>query len=366
MKRILCLIDCLGAGGAQHQMVGLAALLKEKGYHVVVCIYHKELFYADYLRNLDIPYVYLEKAENKYWRYFLIERYIRHLRPDVVISYLDVPNICACCSRIFNRKFRVIVSERSTTQKTNLSVRIRFNIFRLAAFVVPNSFTQADYIRKSFPFLSHNLSVIPNFVNLQKFYPVFHSRHQIPLIIIVATIRPLKNTLLFIDAVEILAKRGLKFHIDWYGKNAFHINYFNTCKQKIHDKGLSKMICLLDKTNKIQDCYRDADYFCLPSFYEGTSNAICEALASGLPILCSNVCDNAFYVYEGRNGCLFNPKDAESMANSIEKALLLSDEDYTSYCKNSRSIAENKLSKERFIIDYIQLIEQRKKAKDEN
>ena len=35
MKKILLLIDALGAGGAQRQIVGLAILLKNKGYEVM-------------------------------------------------------------------------------------------------------------------------------------------------------------------------------------------------------------------------------------------------------------------------------------------------------------------------------------------
>ena len=34
MKKVLCLIDALSAGGAERQMVGLASLLKNQGYEV--------------------------------------------------------------------------------------------------------------------------------------------------------------------------------------------------------------------------------------------------------------------------------------------------------------------------------------------
>ena len=54
MKKILCVIDSLGAGGAQRQMVGLATMLKEKGYSVKVLIYHNSLFYADVLKVSNV------------------------------------------------------------------------------------------------------------------------------------------------------------------------------------------------------------------------------------------------------------------------------------------------------------------------
>lgn len=358
MKRVLCLIDSLGAGGAQRQMVGLASFLKEKGYDVVVAIYHQELFYADNLLSLGVPYIFLKKAHNSRKRLFCIASYIRKFKPDVVISYLDTPNICACFAKIFNHRFRLIVSERNTCQQTGYKERIRFYMFRKADKIVPNAYAQADYIEKTFPFLSHKVVTIPNFVDLKRFAPVYHQRRKVPEIIVVATIWPSKNTFGFIDAVERLLKFKSVFHISWYGKDESNIEYFTSCEQKIKEKELRNYISLLEKTTKIADKYRNADYFCLPSFYEGTPNAICEAMASGLPILCSDVCDNSRYVNENQNGFLFNPKDPDSMAAALEKMLLLTDEEYVRFCQCSRTIAEAKLSKERFINDYINLIEQ--------
>jgi glycosyltransferase involved in cell wall biosynthesis len=252
----------------------------------------------------------------------------------------------------------LIVSERNTSQQTGKKERIRFNLFRMADSVIPNSFSQAEYIRKNFHFLEKKVMTIPNFVDLERFKPSFHQRHDVPEIIIAATIWPSKNTLGFIDAVKILAQKGLKFHVSWYGKNTAYIDYFNACKNKIDEKGVGNYICLLEKTDKITDRYKEADYFCLPSFYEGTPNVICEAMASGMPIMCSEVCDNSRYVQEGVNGTLFNPKDAESIAHKIEKMLGASDAEYEHFCNRSREMAENKLSKERFINDYVNLIEE--------
>lgn len=357
MKRILCLIDSLGAGGAQRQMVGLATFLKEKGYDVLVATYHDVSFYADVLMSKDVPFVFLKDAERNSTRLFVVARYIKNVKPDVVISYLDVPNICACFTRLTNRNFKLLVSERNTTQVTGRKEKIRFNMFRLANYVVPNAYSQAEYIKKTFPFLESRLATIPNFVDLQRFAPAYHQRHEIPEILVVATIWQSKNTLGFIDAVELLAQKGIPFHISWYGKINSYIDYFNACQAKIDEKGLNDYICLLDKTNEISDRYREADYFCLPSFYEGTPNAICEAMASGLPIICSDVCDNSRYVVAGENGKLFNPKNVESMAANIEAALQLSDEEYTAYCKSSRAISEDKFSKDRFTDEYVNLIE---------
>ena len=113
-----------------------------------------------------------------------------------------------------------------------------------------------------------------------------------------------------------------------------------------------------EKTTHIKEVYQDADYFCLPSFYEGTPNVICEAMACGLPVVCSDVSDNSRYVKEGENGFLFDPNDTSSIVSAFERIFVLSTEDNDSFRFRSRKIAEQKLSKEVFINSYIKLIEQ--------
>ena len=137
------------------------------------------------------------------------------------------------------------------------------------------------------------------------------------------------------------------------------IDYFNQCQQKIKELNVSDVLELKEKTTKIKECYQNADYFCLPSYYEGTPNVICEAMACGLPVACSDVCDNSRYVTEGMNGFLFDPRNAESIAEAICQLLSLSNEEYNSFCINSRQTAEKLLSKERFVQSYIELIENR-------
>ena len=357
--RILLLIDSLGPGGAQRQLVGLATFLKERGYDVIMATYHDNRFYVDQLLTNGVPYVYLKKAERSITRIWHIARYIRKVKPDVVISYLETPSICACVAKLFNRRFKLIVSERNTTQRTGRNENIRFNLFRIADYVVPNAFAQEDYIKTTFPKLADKVVTIPNFVDLQHFVPpVERKRIEVPEIIIAATILASKNTVGFIDAVAKLKADGLRFHISWYGKDATHLDYFGQCEEKINRLGVSDYIELKEKTTAIKEKYQVANYFCLPSFYEGTPNVICEAMACGLPVACSDVCDNSRYVEEGVNGFLFNPHDSNTIYKAIKQMLSLSETEYQSYCLVSRQRAEEMLSKEKFVQSYIKLIEQ--------
>lgn len=355
--RVLLLIDSLGPGGAQRQLVGLAIMLKQCGYDVSVATYHDSSFYAAALTDASVPYVCLNEAQGTYKRIWVIGKYIKQIKPEWVIAYLETPSIVASIARMLNPTFKLIVSERNTSQAIGINEKIRFRSFRFADYIVPNSYAQENYIRKHFPKLRDKTITIANFVDTDYFVPIPHERRQIPEIVVAASIWESKNTFCFIDAVKLLKEKGFKFHVSWYGKVDYCIEYFDKCNEKIGRLGVVDCMSLLDKTSHIKEKYQSADYFVLPSFYEGTPNVICEAMSCGLPIACSNVCDNPIYVKSNVNGFLFNPSDAHSMAEAITKLLSIDDETYLKFRENSRRIAVEKLSKQRFIEAYVNLLE---------
>ena len=60
--KVLCLIDGLGSGGAQRQLVGLASLLKKEGYDVLVVYYHGDHFFVPFLIFFFFSFVwYLDR-----------------------------------------------------------------------------------------------------------------------------------------------------------------------------------------------------------------------------------------------------------------------------------------------------------------
>lgn len=355
--KILLLIDSLGAGGAQRQIVGLAVLLKQKGYDVTVAFYHDIPFYISILQQNKIPFTFLRQAENRFLRLWALTRYLNHVKYDVVISYIETPSICACIAKLINNSFKLIVSERNTSQCTGINEIIRFALFRVADYIVPNAYSQGDYILSHFPVLKNKIVTIPNFVDLGYFTPRTKSlRREVPEIIVVATVRASKNTLGFLDAVKKLDTNGIRFHISWYGIDASQTEYLTLCKQKISRLGLGMLIDLKEKTKEIKEKYQSADFFCLPSFYEGTPNVICEAMACGLPIACSDVCDNNRYVLPQQNGFLFDPKDSDSIFQALASLLQLNQERYDQYCIKSRVLAESLFSEDRFVESYIKLL----------
>ncbi|HBL18027.1 MAG: hypothetical protein A2X36_07610 [Elusimicrobia bacterium GWA2_69_24] len=72
---------------------------------------------------------------------------------------------------------------------------------------------------------------------------------------------------------------------------------------------LAGRVLLSPPTERIERCYRAADAFILPSISEGLSNALLEAMASGLPVLGTRVGGTREAVSDGVTGLLFDPPD---------------------------------------------------------
>lgn len=356
--KVLCFTDCLGAGGAQRQLVGLASMLHQRGMDVKVCYYHDIPFYEEYLDERGVQHELIPSASNHIKRIPAVTKYFSQEKPDWVIAYQETPSLVATLAKIFGGRFRIIVSERNTTQKLCFVDKVRFFLYRWADVIVPNCHTQGQFIKKHYPNLSNKIEVITNFVDLDYFYYTKHRRKEKPVIAIAASVWEQKNTLRFIEAIKLLKSHGLQFEVRWYGLLPKATPYIKECQRKIDEYGMNDVFHFFPKTKDIASVYREADYFCLPSLYEGTSNVVCEAMSSGLPIICSNVCDNSLYVQEGINGFLFDPLDSNNMAETITKILSVSDEEYDNFCSNSRRLAEELLSEDTFVKKYLAILNQ--------
>ena len=89
-----------------------------------------------------------------------------------------------------------------------------------------------------------------------------------------------------------------------------------------------------------------------PSLYEGTPNAICEALAAGRPVLASDVCDHPLLVAEGKRGFLFDPKAPESIVAALARLAGLGVEAWRALGRNARDYAEAELGIELMVSRY--------------
>lgn len=357
MKKILLITENLGSGGAERQLVGLAAMLTKLGFPCRLITYLENQFYEPFLRQNNVDYQFVSELWNKSTRVFKVSKYVRLYKPDVVISFLPSVNKTMCLAKPFF-KANLIVSERSNNTCVTYSDKIQFNLYRMADAIVPNSNSQGEFIRKNFPFLQKKLHPIINFVDVKRFTPAEKPQHNdILRIVTVARYNRQKNVLTYLKAVRKVKDMGLKVHFDWFGDKKYNAEYYAEIEKEYQQLDITDYLTLHNPNKKIEEEYHKADIFCLPSLVEGYPNVVVEAMACGLPILCSNVYENPYIVEDGVNGFLFTPKSAEDITNVIKKMVNLSFEERHEMGKRNRLLCLQRNTEEAFLKSYVELIE---------
>jgi glycosyltransferase involved in cell wall biosynthesis len=85
--------------------------------------------------------------------------------------------------------------------------------------------------------------------------------------------------------------------------------------------GLADAVHFLGQRRDVPDLLKAMDIFVLPSYSEGVSLALLEAMAAGLPVIASRVGGLPEVVTDGDNGLLIPPKDPEALAEALARLL---------------------------------------------
>lgn len=354
--KVLLVTENLGSGGAERQLVGLAIALRDRGHEPIVVTWFNKNFHKKTLESNNIHHILLT-PKNKAHRIKLLASLFKRLKPDAVISFLPMANESVSIASLL-APVNLIVSERSFTTKWGVRRKLTNLIYRRAKYIVANSNNEAENIRSHCRALSRKVTVIPNYVDVNRFAPINKS---IPKtlskisFIGVGRVIPTKNLLNLLNALYIVKKQGVKFSFDWYG-DTYDIDYYKAVNKLIDDLQLVEDFRLNGECHDIEKAYQKADIMCFPSLLEGYPNVLVEAMACGLPIVASAVCENPFIVKDNINGFLFDPNDVDSIANAIFKSTRLSNSEYSVISAENRSKVLTNNSIDSFVQRYLNLL----------
>ncbi len=137
--------------------------------------------------------------------------------------------------------------------------------------------------------LGLNLSIFENIKNNHrgKFRKHFNCSDNDILIAIVGRLVPIKNHIMFFDAAKILLEQkpeaNIKFMIIGDGELRYDLEKY--CKKL----GLESKTIFCGWVNDMASVYRDINILALTSLNEGTPVSVIEAMASGVPVIATNV-----------------------------------------------------------------------------
>lgn len=354
--KIACLLSSLGLGGAERQLLYLAATLQQEGHDVEVITYRGSTFYSDILEKYQLRHCRIQKRRGAITLAKDIATHLDKGGFQAMISFCAGTCIKACMAHMFHPGFRLFVSERNFNISFGPHDLLRFALFRRhAEKVICNNHAQEAFIRRHYPALSDKVLTISNFVDTESFIPTPHETGSPVRILCAGRVCSRKNIHTLIEAAHILKSRGTAFDIKWIGAQG-KSRYLDRCNSLIKRYGLGDCFKISPASSDMAAEYHNADVFCLPSFYEGTSNAIAEALACGLPVVCSRVSDNPLYVQNGLNGFLCDPHSADSIADALGRILDCPASRLSEMGLHSRETAVTKLGQRNYTEKYLKIL----------
>ena len=363
--RILCVIDCLGSGGAQRQLVELAMEFKDKGHEVVFLTYFYSPFYNPVLEQAGIIVECLHES-NYFRRLFRMRRYIRRGKYNVVLSFLETPGFICEFSGFPYRNWKLVVGERCSDPKILHSTKlILYRWFHLFSdYIVANSNVNMDMVKSINKLLpGSKCSVIHNIIDFRRWNP---SKDYIPRksgrikLIVPASHIYRKNLNGLLDALALMSsEEQIKITIEWYGDSItepYCDHSIVEAFEKINRYKLEHIISLKPATHNIDKIIQEADAVGLFSFAEGLPNAVCEGMACAKPIICSTVSDVPILLSHEVN-LLCNPEEPQSIKRALCNLINMSDEELIRIGVTNENIAREQFDKELVISSYLQLFE---------
>ncbi|MGB9878252.1 MAG: glycosyltransferase [bacterium] len=170
--------------------------------------------------------------------------------------------------------------------------------------------------------IKNHIYIVPNVVDTQLFRPRLERKPQESerpkKILLVALLSPVKGVPYLLDALWIVKQRRRDFVLDIIGNGEQKKEY----EMIVHKLSLSEFVNFHSLKSKEEVAWfmREADFLVLPSLVETFGVVLIEAMASGLPVIATNVGAVPELIDESK-GILVPPKNSLAMAKAIDYML---------------------------------------------
>ena len=332
---IIIVIDSLDGGGAESQAIKLANGLNKENVNVTLFPLRSGGALTKHAKDLDIKIVEGDFQSSRDIKslvkgFILLCKTIRSNNPAIVHTFLPLSNFIGSLAGLISKARYTITSRRGLIKLNYLKKRWRL-FDKISNFlsdkIIVNTEAIIDEMINVDDVDLDKVICIRNGINLNKFNIKNYRRND------------MRSKLALSSCDFAWAKvanfSSIKGHKDLI--NAFkdiHIKYnsklfligkdngtLKELKDLVNTKGLENKIKFLGFREDIPEILLAMDGYICASHTEGFSNAILEAMASGLPIIATNVGGNSEIIKHKKNGLLIKSKDQNAIASTMIKIM---------------------------------------------
>ena len=310
--RILHVVHGLERGGLENGVINLANSLEAPRFTQAICCLDRS---GPLAQRLARPQAISELNRSNKGAHLAarVRRVIRAWNPDVIHcrNWNAWPDTFVAALLTGKRRGLIWSVHGYHTAIDNWPA-LRLQAAKLLARYTWNLLTisqhTAEAYARAFAIPRERFTVVNNGVDCERFFPSRDKRSQrqklgFPLdafiSVTVASLTPIKNHLALIRAAALDRDRSNShYYIIGDGKLRPVI------EAEVGRLGLTDRVHLLGHSDRVPEYLRAADVFVLPSKLEGMSNAILEAMASGLPVIANRVGGNPEILKDTTHGIL--------------------------------------------------------------
>ena len=313
MNKIVFITNRLIGGGSERVLVTLANSFYKKGYQVSIISFQKG---ETYQIEKGIKVYAIGGKNSKINHIKKIRKYVHMIKPDTVISFEYFVNMQVAVS-CMGMKTNLIASERNDPSQRGGGFPTRI-IRNMLYGLVDCLVCQTPDAKRYFPRrIQKKTLIIPN--PIKEDLPIPWKGERKKRIVNFCRIEKQKNLHLLIDSFDEIRKKYHDYELVIYGDGTEKKDIIEYIKEKNADG----QIKIYPAEQDVHRLVIDSKMFVSSSDYEGLSNSMIEAMAIGLPTICTDcpVGGARMMIKNGINGILVDVGDVNGMAAAMVRLI---------------------------------------------
>ncbi|PUR01236.1 glycosyl transferase [Acinetobacter schindleri] len=361
--KILYVITGLGQGGAERVVCDLADQMHQRGHNVKIAYLTGDILTKPRYSEIELIKINLNSLLLFPFAYIKLSQVIKMFRPDVVHSHMVHANIFTRLIRVVTPIKKLICTAHNSDEGGQLRMfmyRVTHNLADLTTNV-SNEAVQAFIEKKAVP--DSDIITTYNGIDLSRFFYHSEAKNKILnelkintnsyLILAVGRFSGQKDYPNLLHAFKALKNKSIvdiKLIIAGDGELRSEIESI------IDELGLKQEVFLLGRRNDIPDLMSAADLFVLSSKYEGFGLVVAEAMACKTLVVATD-CGGVAEVLDN-NQFLVPPSNSNALAEKIQHALSLSQEEKNKNIIKNLCHIEKNFSLEKIVEKWIYLYDE--------
>ena len=324
--KVAIVIDSLQRGGAERQALNAVLELTRAGREAEL-IYYRETSLPHVHEACDQARVtYLPKGGLPVHFIWRLGHYLKRGGFDVVHSFKSTPTAYAYLAARLADIPVVLGSIRAEYNVKGIYHLTNRIVNRVAAGWVVNSQATARSVEATLGVSPHRLFVVYNGIDARDFASALtpsEAKHRVgvpvtaPVITIIGRLDPQKNHAMFLDMASRVRVICPETRFLVVGDGSLK----GSLLQRSKAQNLTGAVNFLGVRTDIPIILAATDVIALTSHYEGTSNALLEAMCVGLPIVSTDYAGAEELLTDGREGFIVPRGDAVAMAERMRQLL---------------------------------------------